>query len=135
MRNIGECFLTLCSCFFELYPRRSKRNSKIQIKSPADIPSTGVILILGKRGSSILAVGGKPTWLRGASESGLVVHTRDSPPLQSMHTTPENSFRWKTNRLPNKIIFCKTTGMAVKYSGPDRNLSPTPADQPKKREP
>ena len=39
-------------------------------KSHADIPSTGVILILGKRVSSILAAGGKPTWLRGASESG-----------------------------------------------------------------
>ena len=29
-----------------LYPRRPKRNSKIRIKSPADIPSAGVIFIL-----------------------------------------------------------------------------------------
>ena len=52
-------------------PRRPKRNSKIHIKSPADITSTGVIFILGKRVSDILASGVNSTWSKGSSEPGL----------------------------------------------------------------
>ena len=51
-------------------PRRPKRNSKIHIESPADIQSTGVIFILGKRVSDILASGVNPTWSKGSSEPG-----------------------------------------------------------------
>ena len=51
-------------------PRRPKRNSKIHIKSPADITSTGVIFILGKGVSDILASGVNSTWSKGSSEPG-----------------------------------------------------------------
>ncbi len=51
-------------------PRRPKRNSKIHIKSPADITSTGVIFILGKGVSDILASGVNSIWSKGSSEPG-----------------------------------------------------------------
>ena len=52
-------------------PRRPKRNSKIHIKSPADITSTGVIFILGKGVSDILASGvnSSPRHIRAAATS------------------------------------------------------------------
>ena len=54
-------------------PRRPKRNSKIHIKSPADITSTGVIFILGKGVSDILASGVNSTWSKGSSEPGFSI--------------------------------------------------------------
>ena len=70
MRDTGECFLTLYSCFFGFIPRRPKRKPKIHIKSPGGSMSTGVIFILGKGGSPILASGVKSTWPQGSSAPG-----------------------------------------------------------------
>ncbi|WP_217939692.1 hypothetical protein, partial [Duncaniella muris] len=48
---------------------------KIHIKSPADITSTGVIFILGKGVSDILASGVNSTWSKGSSELGFSTTT------------------------------------------------------------
>lgn len=49
------------SCFFGFIPRRPKRKPKIHIKSPAGSMSTGVIFILDKGVSPILASGVRST--------------------------------------------------------------------------
>ena len=60
MRNTGECFLILYSCFFELYPRRPKRNSKIHIKS---------LLTFRRQGSFLFwAKGSVQFWPKGANQ-------------------------------------------------------------------
>ncbi|WP_304581381.1 hypothetical protein, partial [Duncaniella muris] len=49
---------------------------KIHIKSPADITSTGVIFILGKGVSDILASGVNSTWSKGSSEPGFSTYAQ-----------------------------------------------------------
>ncbi len=73
MRDTGECFLILYSCFFGFIPRRPKRKPKIHIKSPAGSMSTGVIFILGKGVTPILAYGVKSTWPQGSSAPGFSI--------------------------------------------------------------
>jgi len=70
MRDIGECFLILYSCFFGFVSPSAKTESKDTLKSPAGISSTGVILILAQGGNCNLAKGVKTVWPPGSDELG-----------------------------------------------------------------